>query len=104
MQLLSKIKSESLPIQIAIYSFIGVTILFFSCALIALQTDLMILVALCIFALIFINSITALVLFFKIVSSPTLRNKSIYELLIVLANVPIAALYIFIIYNQEQLF
>ena len=104
MRLFKKISSESGPVQFAIYSFIGATVLFLLCATIALQTDVMVLVVLGVFTLIFINFITALVLLFRIISFYSLRKKSMYELLLILANGPIAALYIFIIYNQKQLF
>ena len=104
MDMLSMIKHESVPIQIAIYSFIGGTILLVFGLMIPLQTDFMIFAVIFIFTVLFINSIVVLGLIYRIITSPLLRAKSIYELLIILSNIPITALYFFIIYNQNNLF
>lgn len=104
MNLFSKINHESLPIQIATYSFMGGTILLVFGLIIPLQTDFMIFEMIFIFTLIFINSIVVLGLVYRVITSPLLRVKSLYELLIILSNIPITALYFFIIYNQNNLF
>lgn len=104
MKFLTQIKSESVPIQVALFSFIGGSILLFIGLLFPLHTVFIMVAIGSILTMVFTNAIFALGLIYRLITSPLLRMKSLKEILIILANIPIAALYFFIIYNQNNLF
>lgn len=104
MKIYYQIKSESFPIQVAFYSFLGGTILFLIGLVIPLKSDFMILAMTYILVAIFANLTVVLALIIRLITSPPLRRKSSIEILILLTNIPIVALYFFIIYNQNNLF
>lgn len=100
----SKIKSESFPIQVTVCFFSIGTILFIACLLVPLDTELLILA----FTYVFIAALTSTIIILKLIyifiTVPYRRLKTGQELAALLTNFPIAALYFFIIYNQNNLF
>lgn len=99
-----KINNQSLPIKMAIYSFAGGTFFFVSHLL--LPNEVFIIIGGWCFVVlaIFINAIMLLFLVRKLIITPAVRVKTIEEIALVLSNIPITALYLFIIINQNNLF
>ncbi len=99
-----KINAQTRPIKMAMYSFAGGTFFFLSHLL--FPDEIFILIGgLCFVVLgIFINTIMLLFLVRRLIVAPAIRVKTIEEITIVLSNIPITALYIFIIINQNNLF
>jgi hypothetical protein len=101
---LNQIKSETVPVKIAVGSFASGTVFFISHVL--FPDEIYILVMGCCFFVgaILIHLCALLYLMYKASDTPSYRNKTTEEFLYVLSIIPIIALYLFIIINQNNLF
>jgi len=99
-----KIKVQSRPIKLAIFSFVGGTSFFISHLLFPDAVFILIGGWCFVVLAIFINAVMLLFLVRKLIVTPVKRVKTLEEIVIVLANIPITALYLFIIINQNNLF
>ncbi|WP_026977821.1 hypothetical protein [Flavobacterium tegetincola] len=93
------LKTLSLPIKIALFSFVIGTLLFISQFIYHNQFDLLVFGLFFVLLAVLVNFITLLYLIRKAFKAPSTNPKTTEEILTVLANIPIAALYIFIIFN-----
>lgn len=100
----NKISNQTRPIKMAIYSFAGGTFFFISHLL--FPNEIVFLIGGWCFVVIalFTNAIMLLFLMRKLIVARATRFKTIEEIAILLSNIPITALYLFIIINQNNLF
>lgn len=96
------IKSLSIPLKIALVSFVLGTLLFLSSFLYSNQFYFLIVGSFFVAIAVLINSITLLYLIRKVFISPKNNPKTTDEIFTILINIPIAALYLFIIINQNN--
>lgn len=92
----------SIPIKIALYSFVIGTLLFTANFLFPNQFYIIISGLFFILLALLVNFIVLIYLIKKVLLSPVTNPKNTEELLAILANIPVTALYIFIIFNQNS--
>lgn len=96
---MAMMKTLSIPIKIALTSFIIGTLLFLAQFWIQKQFDLLVAGFFFVLLAVIVNFITLLYLIKKALSAPSTNPKTTEEILAVLCNIPITTLYIFIIFN-----
>ncbi len=92
----------SLPIKIALCSFAIGTLLFALQFLFPNKAEILIIGLFYTTIAVLVNFATLLYLLRKMSVAPKANPKTIEEITIILANIPITALYIFIIFNQNN--
>ncbi|CAM4119884.1 hypothetical protein FLAN108750_11465 [Flavobacterium antarcticum] len=104
MKELYRLKSASIPIKIAVLSFIGGTLLFITSFLLTIKTDFIFLGFFYVLTSILVNFGLLAFLLYRLIMHSKLRQKAFSELLFVVANIPVALLYMYILYNYNNFF
>lgn len=92
----------TIPVKIALFSFAIGTLLFALQFLFPNKYQILIIGLFYTIIAVLFNFATLLYLIRKLIIVPTPNPKTIEEIAIILANIPITALYIFIIFNQNN--
>jgi signal transduction histidine kinase len=100
---MNNLKSLSIPQKIALVSFAGGTILFVSHLLFPRQFYILAVGLFFVLLVFLVNFITLLYLIRKVFATSKISPQTTEEIGIILCNIPIAALYMFIIFNQNNL-
>lgn len=102
MKELYRLKSASIPVKIAFSSFFGGTILLLCQLLFPKIYQIIIIGFAFVLLAVFLNFISLLFLLCELFSQPNKQKQTLEQLLTILCNIPIAALYIFILINQNN--
>jgi len=100
MQTLKLFQKLSFTTQLALISFLIGTILFLLYFLIPKNESILFLGLFYVFAASFLNGIAFLALIFHLINNKKNREETLIKILIILANIPIAIAYFFILINS----
>jgi signal transduction histidine kinase len=100
---MKELQAVALPQKIALASFAGGTVLFLSYLLFPRKFYILAVGLIFVLLAFLINFITLLYLIRKVFATSKIFPKTIEEIGIILCNIPIAVLYMFIIFNQNNL-